>query len=444
MNAAWTTYLPAFLRRRLEGRHSFQQVISNTGWMLGDRVIRMGVGLLVGVWLARYLGPSLYGEFSYAFAFASLFAPVAVLGLDEIVIRKLVRDPSQRDEVLGTVFFLMLLGGVAVLALATATIFLVRPDDMLTHWLVAIITGGTVFQAFMAVEFWFESQLQWKFTVYAKNAAFLLISIIKIVLILSKASLIAFAWAGLAEIVIGSLGLVIAYQAKGFMITTWRFSRTMAGTLLKDSWPVIFSVFLTMVYLKIDQVMLGTMAGNEELGLYSAAVRLTEAWNFIPIAVCSSVFPAIALAETNDEDLFNKHMQKLYNLMALTAYCIAIPVMLLSNVIVDLLFSSAYAKTGSLLSVLIWTVLFTNLSAARNVFMVSKNWLRINLVSTLLGCILNILLNYLLIPVYGAKGAIIASLISYWFAVHGTCFIFKPLRATGWMLTKAMIYPKIW
>ena len=199
-----------------------------------------------------------------------------------------------------------------------------------------------------------------------------------------------------------------------------------------------------MVYLKIDQVMLGSMAGNEELGFYSAAVRLTEAWYFIPLAICSSVFPAIVAARATNEELFYERMQKLYNLMALISYGIAIPVMFFSNRIVDLLFHSAYAKTGPLLAVLIWTGLFTSLGAARNVFMVSQNWLRINLVTTLLGCLMNIALNYFLIPVYGAMGAIIASLISYWFAVHGTCFIFKPLRNTGWMLTKAMIYPKIW
>jgi O-antigen/teichoic acid export membrane protein len=94
--------------------------------------------------------------------------------------------------------------------------------------------------------------------------------------------------------------------------------------------------------------------------------------------------------------------------------------------------------------VLIWSVLFTNLTAARNVFMVSRNWLKINLVSTLLGCIINICLNYLLIPVYGAMGAVTASLFSYWFTVHGTCFLFKPLRPTGWMLARAMLYPKVW
>jgi O-antigen/teichoic acid export membrane protein len=444
MLAAWTKYLPDFIRRRLEGNSGLQDVVSNTGWMLGDKVVRMGVGLLVGVWLARYLGPSLYGEFSYAFAFASLFAPIALLGLDDIVIRRLVRDTSNQDQILGTVFFLMLLGGSAVFGLATTCIYLVRPDDGLMHWLVAIVAGGTIFQAFIAIEFWFESQLQWKFTVYAKNTAFLIISILKIVLILAKASLLAFAWAGLAEIVIGSAGLVIAYHARGFRVAAWHYSRAMAGTLLKDSWPVILSVFLTMIYLKIDQVMLGTMAGNEELGLYSAAVRLSEAWYFIPMAVCSSVFPTIAVLEATDEKLFNAHMQKLYNLMALIAYCIVIPVALFSNQIVDLLYTSTYAKSGTLLSMLIWSVLFTNLSAARNVFMVSKNWLKINLVSTLLGCIVNILLNYFLIPVYGAMGAIGASLVSYWFAVHGTCFIFKPLRSTGRMLTRAMIYPKIW
>lgn len=444
MNTSWIRYLPAFVRRKLEANSQHHAVISNTGWMVGDKVVRMGVGLLVGIWMARYLGPARYGEFSYAFAFAFLFSPIAMLGLDEIVIRKLVRDTTKRDEILGTVFFLMLLGGAAVLALATAAIILVRPGDTLMHWLVAAMTAGTIFQAFLAIEFWFESQLEWKFTVYAKITAFLIISIAKVVLILSKAPLLAFAWAGFAEIAIGSAGLAVAYQVNGYSIRAWRISRDMAGTLLKDSWPVIFSVFLTMVYLKIDQVMLGTMAGNEELGFYSAAVRLTEAWSFIPMAICSSVFPTIAVLETTDERLFNEHMQKLYNLMALIAYGIAIPVALLSHWIVDLLFSNTYAKTGSLLSVLIWSVLFTNLTAARNVFMVSKNWLKINLVSTLLGCILNILLNYFLIPVYGAMGAIIASLISYWFAVHGTCFIFKPLRATGWMLTRAMFYPKFW
>lgn len=444
MNQALTRYLPAFVKNKLERNPHLHAVLSNTGWMVGDKLVRMSLGLLIGIWMARYLGPERYGQFSYALAFAFIFSPIAMLGLDEIVIRKLVRDTTRRDEILGTVFLLMLMGGACVLGLSIAAIILTRPGDTLMHWLVAIMTAGTLFQAFLAIEFWFESQLQWKFTVYAKISAFLVISCVKVVLILSQASLVAFAWAGLAEIGLGSLGLVAVYRAAGFRLAAWRFSRSMAGTLLKDSWPVIFSVFLTMVYLKIDQVMLGTMAGNRELGFYSAAVRLTEAWNFIPVAICSSVFPAIVAAEARDQQRFQEQMQKLYNLMAAIAYGIAVPVTLFSGWIVNVLFSPNYARTGSLLSLLIWTLLFTNLGAARNNFMVAKNWLRINLASMLLGCIMNVALNYLLIPSRGAMGAIIASLVSYWFAVHGTCFIFKPLRTTGWMITKAMLYPKFW
>jgi len=444
MNQTLTRYLPAFVKNKLERNPHLHAVISNTGWMAGDKIVRMAVGLLIGIWMARYLGPARYGEFSYALAFAFIFSPIAMLGLDEIVVRKLVRDTTKRDEILGSVFVLMLGGGLAVFALASAAICLARPGDSLMHLLVAIMTAGTVFQAFLAIEFWFESQLLWKFSVYAKISAFLVISCVKVVLIVSQASLVAFAWAALAEIVLGSIGLVAAYRANGLRLAAWRCSRSMAGTLLKDSWPVVFSVLLTTIYLKIDQIMLGTLAGNQELGLYSAAVRLTEAWNFIPMAICSSFFPSIVVLATTNEESFNYHMQRLYNLMALTAYGIAIPVALLSHWIVKLLLTDVYSKTGSLLSVLIWSVLFTNLSAARTVFMTARNWLKINLVSTLLGCIVNILLNCLLIPVYGAMGAIAASLFSYWFAVHGTCFLFRSLRPTAWMLAKAMLYPKVW
>jgi len=199
-----------------------------------------------------------------------------------------------------------------------------------------------------------------------------------------------------------------------------------------------------MVYLRIDQVMLGNMAGSAELGNYSVAVRISEAWYFIPMVISSSVFPAIVEMEAVSEELFYSNMQKLYNLMALLAYIVALPVAFFSKDIIQVLFSSAYSEAGPLLAILIWTGVFTSLGAARGIFIVSKNWTRVNLVTISLGCSVNIALNYALIPNYGAMGAVIATFISYWFAIHGTCFFFKSLRRTGWMITKAMIYPKAW
>jgi len=444
MNPEWNRFLPGFIRKKIEGRHVLQKVLGNTGWMMGDQILRQIVGLLVGVWLARYLGPQLFGEYSYAFAIVMIVSPIAILALDDISIRRLAQDVSCRNEILGTAFFLMLGGGILAYALAMISILWARPEDHLVHWLVGVMGAGTIVQAFIAIEFWFESQMQWKFTVYAKTSAFLLLSIVKIALIVMQAPVVAFAWAALADTALGSAGLFMVYRKKGFTIKTWRFSRTVARTLLKDSWPLLISTLLTMIYLRIDQVMLGNMVGSEELGNYSVAVRISEAWYFIPMVISSAIFPAFVEVETASDELFYAHMQKLYNIMALLAYTVALPVAFFSREIIQVLFSSAYSDAGPLLAVLVWTGLFTSLGAARNVLIVAKNWTRVNLLSIGLGCGLNILLNYILIPQYGAMGAVIATFISYWFAVHGACLFLKPLRKTGWMMTKAMIYPKVW
>jgi len=444
MNRAWIRYLPAFIRDKVKGRYSLQQALGNTGWMMSDQIVRKTVGLLVGVLVARHFGPQLYGEFSYAIAVVMIISPLAMLALDEISIRRMVQDPSNRDEVLGTSFILMVCGGVAAFGLAIAAIFLVRPDDRLVQWLVGILAAGAIVQAFIAIEFWFESQMQWKFTVYAKTSAFLLLSIVKIGLVLLHAPLVAFAWAGLAEAALGSAGLLIVYRERGYTIKSWRFSRTMARALLRDSWPLVFSALLMMVYLRIDQVMLGNMVGSKELGNYSVAVQISEMWYFIPMVITSAFFPAFVKVETSSEELFYLHMQKLYNLMVFFAYMVALPLSFFSKDVIRVLFSSAYMEAGPLLSVLVWTGVFTSLGAARNVLIIAKNWTRVNLVSIALGSAMNIGLNIFLIPKYGAMGAVVATFVSYWFAVHGACFFLKPLRKTGWMMTKAMFYPKVW
>jgi len=444
MNQNWKRYLPSFIQQRLEGRHTLQQAIGNTGWLFADNILRMGVGLLVGIWVARYLGPEKFGLFSYALAFVALFSPLAALGLDDIVVRDIVRDPACKEETIGTAFVLKLIGGAVSFVAATGSILILRQADTLSHWLVGIIAAGAVFQAFNIIEFWFYSQVQAKYAVFARNAAFIICSVIKIALIIAMAPLLAFAWVSMFEVVAGSAGLIVAYRSRGSRLRDWHGSLAKAWGLLKDSWPLMFSGIVIMVYLRIDQVMLGEMVGSEEVGIYSVAVRLAEVWYFIPTAVYWSVFPSIVEAKAKNEALFYENLQKLYNLMALSAYAVAVPVTLLAEWVVGTLFGEAYARAGPMLAILIWTNIFTSMEMARSAFLTVMNWTRIYFLTVLLGCLLNVVLNYFLIPKYGGMGAVLASIISYWFAAHGTCFLFKPLRRTGYMLTKALVYPKVW
>jgi O-antigen/teichoic acid export membrane protein len=190
--------------------------------------------------------------------------------------------------------------------------------------------------------------------------------------------------------------------------------------------------------------MLGEMAGTEEVGIYSVAVRLAEIWMFIPMAIFLSVFPAIVEARATSEDLMFGRLQQLYNLMAFLAYAIAIPMTLLANWLVFTLYGEAFSRAGAMLALLIWANMFIYLEIARSAFLSSMNWTKLHFATVLLGGLVNVALNLLLIPGLGGYGAVIASIIAYWFVAHGTCFLFKPLFQTGRMLTKAIFYPKIW
>ena len=444
MNQSWTRYLPGFVRKRIEGRQDLQQVIGNTGWLFSDKILRMGVGLLVGAWVARYLGPAQYGLMNYAGSFIALFSVLSTLGLDGVVVRNIVRDPVSRDEVLGTAFVLKVIGGVATLVLSFATILIIRPGDVLVRWLVGILASGTIFQALDTIDFWFQSQVQSKFTVYARNGAFLTVAAVRVLLIFLKAPLLAFALANTAEIALAALGLIIVYRRSGLSVFSWKFRFASVKTLLRDSGPLILSGIVIMIYMRIDQVMLGQMIGDHEVGIYSAAVRLAETWYFIPMSVSASVFPSIVEAKALGDARFYKRLQKFYNLMALMGYAVAVPVTFVAGWVIKIIFGASYSKAGPMLAVLIWAGLFVNLGVARGAFLTTMNWTRVYFMTVSLGSIVNVALNLILIPRYGGLGASIATLIAYWVAAHGSCYVYKPLFKTGNMMTRALVCPKIW
>ena len=277
-------------------RSDAKKIVANIGWLSLDKLLHALVGLLVGVWITRYLGPEQFGLLSYTQAFVALFSVLASLGMDVIVVRNIVRNPDIAGETLGTAFIMRLAAGLLTLCLTILAISVMYPHDQLIKLLVAIIAAGTVFQAFDIIDLWFQARVCSKYTVYAKNAAFLAVSLLKVVLILKEASLVAFALAGLAEVIIGSVGMVIVYRASGQSLAKWRGSLARGKDLFRDSWPLIFSSMVIMIYMRIDQIMLREMLGDNSVGVYSAAVRLAEVWYFIPMAVVPSVFPSIVEA----------------------------------------------------------------------------------------------------------------------------------------------------
>jgi PST family polysaccharide transporter len=425
---AWVRALPPFLRAKLAGRHQPQKIIGNVGWLFADRILRMGVGLVVGALVAQYLGPSQFGLFSYALAFVALFGTFATLGLDSVVIREIVRDASSKYETLGTAFVLKLLGGGLTLLLSLGAISLLRPGDGAMHWVVGAVAVGTCFQSFDVIDFWFQSQVQSKYTVWARNTAFVAIALVRLLLVRAGAPLLAFAWAGSVEIALGTAGLIIVYRAKSQQLSHWYVTLACAKRLLKTSWPLILAGMAIMIYMRIDQIMLGEMVDDRAVGIYAAATRLSELWYFVPMAITSSVFPAIVEAKKTGEAVYYQGLQRLFDLMAAISLAIAIPMTFFSEAIIQLLYHENFAGAGAILTIHIWTALFVFMGVAQSPWDVTEGLTQLALKRTVAGAVIKIVLNLVLIPLYAGLGAAISMVIAQAFSACLTNVVDKRTR----------------
>jgi PST family polysaccharide transporter len=444
VNGYWLKAIPLALRRRLERRPHLVNAISNTGWLLSDKAVRLGVGLFVTVWMARYLGPEHFGLYSYAVALAALSSVIATLGLDGIVIRELVRVPEAKEEILGTAFALRVGAGTVMTLVALTTVVLLRPGGTVSHWLVGIIAAGAIFQALDVIDYWFQSQVRSKYVVIARSAAFLSASALKACLILVGAPLIAFGWATLSETSIAAVGLVIAYWVMGDELSNWRVLIARARSLLRDSWPLMLSGTAIMVYMKIDQVMLGEIAGEEAVGIYSAAARISEVWYLVPMAIVASVSPRIIAAREVSKSLFYERIVELFRVVAALSLVIALLMTVMGNHIILWLYGSEYAAAGQVLVIHIWAVPFVFLGVAQGPWTLAENMTRHALMRTVLGALTNVCLNSWLIPKQGVIGAAIATVISQALASVLLNAVTHETRRIFYMQTKALLLWPSW
>ncbi len=429
--------VPAFLRRHIAHRPNLVKIVDNMGWLFFDKVLRMGLGLLVGVWIARYLGPEQFGLFSFASAFVGMFGAVAGLGLQSIVVRDIVSDPACKEETLGTAAVLQLLGGFLAYGCVLGAIFMLRPEDTLAMLLVAIIGSMMLFRFSDVALYWFESQVLSKYIVWVQNGCFLIFAAIKVGLIVSNAPLLAFAWATAAEALLVALLIFFMLGLRGPKLQQLRFSLLRAKTLFTDSWPLLLSGMAIMGYMKIDQIMLGQMLGDDAVGIYSAAVRISEVWYYIPMMIVASVFPIILEAKKRDESQYLERLQRLYDLMVCLSVAIALPMTFISTPLVVALFGPAYAESGPILAIHIWASVFVFLGVASNLWFVAENKLMLSFWRTFSGLIVNVFLNFLLIPKFGAVGAAVATVIANLVAAYLFDFINVETRTMFFVKSKS-------
>jgi O-antigen/teichoic acid export membrane protein len=427
----------------LKNHAGFMRYFKNSSWMLGEQMLRMVAGLLVGIWVARYLGPEQFGIFSYVLAFTALFSSIAKLGLDGIMVRELVNHADRQDVYLGTAFWMKVLGAFLVMALI-AVVLPWTSNDSTTTLYIFIIASGLVFQSFEVVDFYFQSQVLAKFVSICKVIQLTLSSLLKIYLVLTGAELIWFVWVILFDQITLAVTLFFAYRyQKVKILPLAQFDFLVAKRLLKDSWPLMLSGIFVIIYMRTDQIMIKEMLGEYEVGIYSAAVRLSEVWYFIPALITSSLFPAIINAKKVSEALYLQRLQQLYILMVWIAISIAIPMTFLSEWLVVFLYGEIFRSAGEILSIHIWAGVFLFLLVASGKWYINENFSFLALQRNIFAATVNITLNYFLIKITGINGAAIATLISLIASAYLFDLLKRKTHPQFILKTNSFFYPAI-
>jgi len=414
-----------------------RRVFRNTSWLTFEHALRMAVGLVVGIAIARYLGPAQFGLYALLMSLVAIAGALSPLAADSVVTRELIADFDSRHEILGSQAWLRCVG--ALIALLTVLVVFVLMQSQKRYALgLALLAGLSLLsQPAEAVTAWFQSQLRAGAIVAAKSSAFLALSAVRLGLVALGASLTAFVASAGVEALLAAAGLLLAYALSGERLASWRVSRTRVRQLLRDSWPLLLSGVTSMLYLRLDIVMLGAMRGEVDAGIYGVATRLSEVWYFVPMALAASLQPVILKTRAADRVLYIERLKLLYSAFAWTGIAIALAVAWLASPIVTLLFGAAYAAAGPVLALHVWAGIAVFLGVASSQFLVAENLVKLSLYRTALGLAVNVVLNLALIPSYGPMGAALATLLSYFVATFSLVF-FGPSRQQAALMMRAL------
>ena len=435
------SFIPSSLRRHIDSRPNLQRVITNTGWLIFERIFRLGIGLVVSILVARHLQPENFGILSYVNSVIAFLGTFVYLGLSGLVVRDIVRFPDQKELLLGTTFSLKIAGSAFAFVVMICLALFTHDADNKEFWIFFIIGLSLFARPFETIDFWFQSQVQSKYSVIAKSAAFISFAALKILLVFQGASVVAFAVASSLEIFLASIFLIFIYRYNGFSLLKWRVRISKAKELLSQSWIIILSGFLGMVNLKVDQIMLRWLSGAAEVGIYSVAVTFSEVWYFIPNVIVMSVYPRLIELKKTQNSLYDKKLQQIFDMLFAIAFLVALAMTLIAGPLIPFLYTDTYAGSASILIIHVWAGIFMFMRAMFSKWVFIEDALFFSLISHGSGAVLNVLLNLILIPNFGGKGTAVATLLSYAASSYFFLFFYPKTRPLAVKMSKSIILP---
>lgn len=397
--------------------------------------------LLISIFLARSLGKEDFGIFSFSFAFSFLLMIIADFGLGILFVREISRDKKSASKYIFNGLIIKIV--LAVLSFVLANLFLnIIGYSEKTKTVAYAMLLFAALQSF--TEFYYSI-----FRAFEKMYYEMYIKLLRMFLLASLVFYLAKNGYGVVtissffpiiELLMLSITLLIVYTI--FIKPCLAFDLKLSKNLIKESSLFFFSTVFTTLYLYIDILMLSKMRSTGEVGLYSAAANITIGLIFIPLMYCNSIYPVISRMYKSSENSLRFVYEKSFKYMLILGIAIASGIFGLSERIILFLYGGSYSESSVVLKILAGYIFLKFLNPVTGYTLMAINKQHIRLFSQATAAFINIILNIILIPLYGIVGAALATLMTeiIFFAIYSgvimksgfsfkflASFIYKPL-----------------
>ncbi len=402
------------------------KIIMNSAWIIGVKIVQSIISLAIGMLTARYLGPSDYGLINYATSIVAFVTPIMQLGITNILVQYIVLNKDKDGQVLGSAMTLCFISSILCIVGVTAFSAIVDAGENETILVCFLYSLSLMFQSVEIIQYWFQAKLLSKHISIATLIAYIVIAIYRILLLMMQKSVRWFVLSYAADYMLVSVALLYKYYKMGGQ--RLRFSKKIAYDMLSKGKYYIVSSMMVVIFAQTDKIMLKMMIGNTAVGYYSAAVVIAGMTSFVFSAIMDSFRPVILEKKKEDERAFNQYMMTLFGIVIYMSLAQSVVVSVMPEFIVNIIYGSEYKSTASALRIVVWYTTFAYLGYARNIWILAEEKQKYLWILNMSGALGNVLLNAVLIPLWGINGAALASLITQIFTNVIMNHVIKPIR----------------
>ena len=411
------------------------RVIKNASWLIVCKIIRSILVFVIGMLTARYLGPSNYGLISYAASVVAFFTPIMQLGLSATLVREFIETPERESQILGTSLVLNILSALTCVVSVTMFSIVANPGEPATTMVCFLYSLVLVMQASEMTQYWFQAKLLSKYPAIAALIAYAIGAVYKIHLLLSGKSVYWFALTHTIEALVIAVMLIGTYFRLGGK--KLGFSFALGREMLSRSKYYIIAGMMMVVYQQTDKIMLKMMLDETATGFYSAALSCIGISGFVFSAILDSARPSILEGKQKSQATYENRIMMLFAVITGLSLLQSVGMSILAKPLIWVIYGEDYLPAASVLQISVWYVAFGYYGSVRNVWILAEEKQQYLWIIDLSGAICNVLCNWIMIPMWGACGAAIASLTTQMLINVVLCFFLREMRPCGVLMLKS-------